>query len=210
MAQQQSSSGIMAGAMTVLGLGLVWGAVAVNFPSQEELSAAAVSAETRPSVHPSSPVPAPPELDLTIPGAPPMTSAVGRPRREEERSPDVRVDGPAVTRFNPRAAQVAKLRCESEIEELCPDSPDGAARTHCLEQKARKLSPLCQSQVRERFVKWREDRGRMMAACDEDVKKFCSDVVPGGGQILQCLQSNAPDVSDRCYETLPKGALYVQ
>ena len=210
MAQQQSSSGIMAGAMTLLGLGLVWGAVAVNFPSQEELSAAAVPAETRPAAHPSSPVPASPELDLSIPGAPPMTSSVVRPRREKEPSSDTPVDVPAVTRFNPRAAQVAKLRCESEIEELCPDSPDGAARTRCLEQRARKLSPLCQSQVRERFVKWKEDRGRMMAACDEDVKKFCPDVVPGGGQILQCLQSNAPDVSDRCYETLPKGALYVQ
>ncbi|MDP1946864.1 MAG: cysteine rich repeat-containing protein [Nitrospirota bacterium] len=206
MAQQQSSSGIMAGAMTLLGLGLVWGAVAVNFPSQEELSSAAV-----PAAHPSSPVPAPPELDLTIPGAPPMTSsAVVRPRRGEERPSDTPVDVPAETRFNPRAAQVAKLRCESEIEELCPDSPDGAARTRCLEQRARKLSPLCQSQVRERFVKWKEDRGRMMAACEEDVKKFCPDVVPGGGQILQCLQSNAPDVSDRCYETLPKGMLYVQ
>ena len=210
MAQQQSSNGIMAGTLTVLGLGLVWGAVAVNFPSQEELSAAAVPAETRLAAQPASPVPAPPELDLSIPGVPPMTSAAVRPRREKEPSSDTAVDVPAVTRFNPRAAQVAKLRCESEIEELCPDSPDGAARTHCLEQKARKLSPLCQSQVRERFVKWKEDRGRMMAACDEDVKKFCPDVVPGGGQILQCLQSNAPDVSDRCYETLPKGTLYVQ
>lgn len=210
MAQQQSSSGIMAGAMTLLGLGLVWGAVAANFPSQEELSAAAVPAETRPVASSSSPVPAPPELDLSIPGIPPMTSGVVRPRRGEERSSAARVDVPVVTRLNPRAAQVAKLRCESEIETVCPDSPDGATRTRCLEQRAGKLSPFCQSQVRERFVKWKEDRGRIMAACDEDVKRFCPDVVPGGGQILQCLQSNAPDVSDRCYETLPKGTLYVQ
>jgi hypothetical protein len=104
--------------------------------------------------------------------------------------------------------EVAKLRCEAEIEQLCPDSLDGSGRTRCLEQRAKQLSPLCQSQVRERFVKWKEDRSRLIAACDEDVKRFCGAVKPGNGQILQCLQSHAPEVSDRCYETLPKGTLY--
>ena len=98
MAQQQSSSGIVAGVIAILGLGLVWGVVAANFPSQEELSAAAVPPETRPAARASSPVPAPPELDLTIPGAPPVSSATVRPRREEERPFDSRVDVPVVTR----------------------------------------------------------------------------------------------------------------
>lgn len=208
MAQQQSSSGIVAGAITILGLGLVWVTVAANFPSQEELSAAAVPAETRPAVRPSSPAPAPPELDLTIPTSPPIPSEGARSRQDNERSSDSRVAAPAVTRLNPRAVQVAKLRCDAEIEQLCPDSPDGSGRTRCLEQRAKQLSPQCQSQVRERFVKWKEDRHRMMAACDEDVARFCSDVKPGGGQILQCLQSHTPEVSDRCYETLPKGTVY--
>ena len=47
MAQQQSSSGIIPGAITLFGLGLVWVTVATNFPSQEELSSAALPAETR-------------------------------------------------------------------------------------------------------------------------------------------------------------------
>ena len=46
MAQQQSSSGIIAGAITILGLGLVWVTVATNFPSQEELSSAGTPAES--------------------------------------------------------------------------------------------------------------------------------------------------------------------
>ena len=210
MAQQQSSSGIVAGAITILGLGLVWVTVATNFPSQEELSSAAVPAETHPAVRPSSPGTAPPALDLTIPTSPPLPSEVARSRPNDDRSRDSRDEAPAVTQLNPRAVQVAKLRCEAEIEQLCPDSPDGSARTRCLEPRVKQLSPLCQSQVRERFVKWKEDRSRMMAACDEDAKRFCNAVKPGGGQILQCLQSHAPDVSDRCYETLPKGTLYFQ
>ena len=210
MTQQQSSGGFVAGAITIMGLGLVWVTVATNFPSQEEWSSVAVPAEARQSVRPLPSLPAPSELDLTIPSSPPLPREAARSRPNDDRLRDSSVDGAGAMRLNPRAAQVAKLRCESEIEQLCPDSSEGSARTHCLDQRAKQLSPPCQGQVRERFVKWKEDRHRMKAACEEDVKRFCQDITPGGGQILQCLQSHAPDVSDRCYETLPKGTLYVQ
>ena len=81
MAQQQSSSGIIAGAITILGLGLVWVTVAANFPSEEELSSAALPAETRQAAR-SLPSPSvPPPLDLTIPTSPPLPSeaAMARP-----------------------------------------------------------------------------------------------------------------------------------
>ncbi len=81
-------------------------------------------------------------------------------------------------------------------------------RTRCLQQRATQLPPLCQSQLPQQFVKWKEDRNRVMEACDEDVKRFCRAVKPGGGQILQCLQSHGQEVSDRCYQTLPKGTLF--
>ena len=208
MAQQQSSSGILAGAITILGLGLVWVTVATNFPSQEELSSAAVPAETRQVAHPLSALSAPPKLDLTIPTSPPLPSAGAMSRPDDDRSRDSSFETPVVTRLEPRALQASRLKCEAEIEQLCPDSPDGSARRHCLEQRAKQLPPLCQSQLHERFVKWKEDRSRLMAACGEDVKQFCSTVKAGSGQILQCLQSHAQEVSDRCYQTLPKGTVY--
>jgi len=74
MAQQQSSNGTIAGAITILGLGLVWVTVATNFPSQEELSSAALPAETRQAAHFPSSQAAPPTLDLTIPTSPPLPS----------------------------------------------------------------------------------------------------------------------------------------
>jgi hypothetical protein len=208
MTQQQSSSGMIAGAITILGLGLVWVAVATNFPSQEELSSAAVPAETRQSVGPSSPLSAPATMDLTIPTSPPLPSEAAISRPDDDRSLDPNVGAPVVTRLDPLALQASRLKCEAEIEQLCPDSPDGSVRTRCLQQRAKQLPPLCQSQLHERFVKWKEDRSRLMAACDEDVKRFCKAVKPGSGQILQCLQSNAQEVSDRCYQTLPKGTFF--
>ncbi|MFI5247349.1 MAG: cysteine rich repeat-containing protein [Nitrospirales bacterium] len=208
MAQQQSSSGIVAGAITILGLGLVWVTVATNFPSQEELSSAAVSDATRQPGRSLLPPSAPPTLDLTIPTSPPLPSDGAKSRPDDDRSRDSSFEAPVVTRMEPRALQASRLKCEAEIEQLCPDSPDGSARRRCLEQRAKQLPPLCQSQLHERFMKWKEDRSRLMAACDEDVNRFCSAVKAGSGQVLQCLQSHAQEISDRCYQTLPKGTVY--
>jgi hypothetical protein len=207
MAQQQSSSGIIAGAVTILGLGLVWATVVFNFPSQEELSSAALPAETRQAARSPSPLSEPPTLDLTIPTSPPLPSEPAMPKPDNDRLRDSSVEAPVVMRLDPSTLQATKLKCEADIEQLCPDSLDGSARTRCLKQRAKQLPPLCQSQLYERFVKWKEDRNRLMAACDEDVKRFCRAIKPGSGQVLQCLQSHDQEVSDRCYQTLPKGTL---
>jgi cysteine rich repeat protein len=208
MTQQQSSSGIVAGAITFLGLGLVWVTVATNFPSQAELSSAALPAATRQAARSSSSLSVPPTLDLTIPTSPPLPSEAARSMPDDDRSRDSSVEVPVVRRLDALALQATRLKCEADIEQLCPDSPDGSVRTRCLQQRAKQLPPLCQSQLQERFVKWKEDRSRLMAACNEDVKRFCRAVKPGGGQILQCLQSHGQEVSDRCYQTFPKGTFF--
>ena len=208
MAQQQSSSGTLAGAITFLGLGLVWVTVATNFPSQVELSSAALPAQTRQAARTSSPLSEPPTLDLTIPTSPPLPSEAAMSRPDDDRSRDSTAVAPVTTRLDPRALQVTRLQCEADIDQLCPDSPDGSDRTRCLQQRAKQLPPLCQSQLHEQFVKWKEDRNRLMAACDEDVKRFCRTVKPGSGQILQCLQSHGQEVSDQCYQTFPKGKFF--
>ncbi len=205
MAQQQSSSGIITGAITILGLGLVWVTVAGNFPSQEELSSAALPLETRQAAQPTSSLPSPSTLDFTIPTSSPLPSEAAVSRPDDERLRDSGVEAPVVTRMEFRTPQATRLKCESDIEQLCPGASEGSARTRCLEQRAKQLPPLCQSQLHERFVKWKEDQSRVMAACEGDIKRFCKTVTPGSGQILQCLQSHGQEVSDRCYQTFPKG-----
>lgn len=208
MAQQQSSSGIIAGIITILGLGVVWIVVVTNFPSQEALSSVSLPAQIRQAADLSSPPSAPPTLDLTIPVSPPLPleRAVSEP--EDDRSLKESEETPAVTQFDTPSLQATKLKCDEDIEQLCPDSSDGVARTRCLKQRAKRLPPLCQSQLRERFVRWKEDRSRLIAACDVDVKRFCRAVKSGSGQILQCLQSHDQEVSDRCYQTLPKDTFF--
>ncbi len=150
----------------------------------------------------------PPTLDLTIPTSPPLPSEAVLASPGDDRLRDSNIETPIVTRLDSRALQAGRLKCEADIEQLCPDSPDGAMRSRCLQQRATQLPPLCQRQLQQQFVKWKEDRSRVMEACDEDVKRFCRAMKPGGGQILQCLQLHGQEVSDRCYQTLPKGTLF--
>jgi hypothetical protein len=201
MSQQPVSNRILAGAVTFIGLGIVWIAVVNNLPSQQELSAKE-SLQSAAQTAPARPVPEP-VLDLSIPGvpaAPPpadtMASATGAQRPSS----------PAA--LDPRVAQVARLRCEADIEQLCPEAADGLGRRQCLEKHAQRLPVPCQQQVRERLVKWKEERSRITLACQADIRRFCRDAGPGGVHQLQCLQQHAQELSDRCYETLPKGALY--
>ena len=136
MAQQQSSSGTIAGIITILGLGLVWVTVATNFPSQEELSSAALPAETRSAAVPSSSLSAPPTLDLTIPTSPPLPSETAMPRLGDDRPGDSSVEVAVVTRLGTSAQQATRLKCEEDIEQLCPDSLHGAPNNFRCRAKA--------------------------------------------------------------------------
>lgn len=219
MAQSQSGARILSSTLTVIGLGLVWIAVATNWPSQDDFvggdsSPAIVTAVGRPTA---TPTPSP-ELDLTIPTSPPLPRDVPSSVAPDPGHPSLGqtggLDGQRVAMPVPETSvaaplsgtgqQVTQLKCEAEIERLCPD---GMGRMQCLQRKAQHIPPMCQQHVRERFVKWKEDRARFVAACEADTKRFCSTVTPGGGQILQCLQEHAQDLSDQCYQTLPKGKL---
>ena len=208
MAERQSSSGFIAGTITLLGLGLVWVTVSANFPSQEELFSGEMPVEAyrAPGQPPS--LSAPPTLDLTIPTSPPLPSHAALSRPDDDGLHDAPVDAPAVTRLDPSTLQATRLKCEAEIDQLCPDSLDGSARAHCLEQRAKQLTLPCQGQLHERFVKWKEDRSRLIAACDGDIRRYCRAVKLESREILQCLQSHGQEVSDGCYQILPKGTVF--
>ncbi|HLZ33942.1 MAG TPA: cysteine rich repeat-containing protein [Nitrospira sp.] len=208
MAHAHESARFLAGVFSVLALGLVWLAVVISLPTQQELAAKEPVLSQRTNAATAVKALSEPLLDLSIPGVPP-TSPASSPAPDDPDQPGAfgAPSSPALP-LDPHAAQVARLRCEAEIEQLCPDSLEGPARKRCLEQRAHHLAAPCQQQLRERFVKWKEERSRFLTACQTDVKHLCASVKPGGGQILQCLQEHAQEVSDRCYETLPKGTVY--
>src|SRR5690242_16712843 len=38
--------------------------------------------------------------------------------------------------------------------------------------------------------------------CENDLKRYCADVQPGGGRIMNCLKDHYKDVSQECYEAM--------
>ena len=44
----------------------------------------------------------------------------------------------------------------------------------------------------------------LMQVCRGDYDRLCSSVVPGGGRILACLQSNASQLSPNCAQAMPR------
>ena len=206
MPQQGSSGRVYLWLVTALSLGLVWGTIVSSFPSQQELTA------SDPPRTAAAPVPSPatvPTLDLTIPTSP-LWPSRDQSAVQPENVPVQRsqTDSSIEMVIDPRSQQITKLKCEAEIEQFCPGSSDGPARRQCIEQRMHQLALPCQQLMRERFVKWREERTRMIMACQEDVRRYCVSITPGSGKVLQCLQEHAQEISDRCYQTLPKGTLY--
>ena len=202
MARQRSSRRAPIWLMSILSLGLVWGTIVISFPSQQELTNNDVP---RASVAAAPPTPVP-TLDLTVPISPPLPAEAPSAIQSDRAAQDGSADFPAGM-VDRGSQQVAKLKCEAEIEQLCP-ATDGPARRQCMEQQMQRLALPCQHLLRERFVKWKEERMKMVTACQDDVRRFCPSVTPGSGHVLQCLQEHAQNVSDQCYQTLPKGTVY--
>src|SRR5262249_39573188 len=155
MVEQQASVRILAWVFTFVGLAVVWMAIVSSLPSQQEpsLLPQTVSAATEKTS-------SEPTLDLSIPGVPAAPLPPSSVTHATAPS--------AVVRLDRQAAQAARLRCEAEAEQLCPGSSEGLARTRCLERRMHQLAAPCQLQLRERFVKWKEERSRLTAACVVD------------------------------------------
>jgi hypothetical protein len=47
-----------------------------------------------------------------------------------------------------------------------------------------------------------DDGGAMRAACQEDYKRLCAGVAPGGGRIKKCMTENSAKLSPTCKTAL--------
>jgi hypothetical protein len=178
---------------------LVWTVIWTNFPSKEELFSAQSASLRGESQRV-------PELDLTIPGV------VSRPAENSARTADslsvATLGGLSVPRDR-RAKEIAEVKCEAEVQQYCPDSLEGENRRRCVVQRLKRLDAPCQQIVQQRLVRWREAES-YKHACIEDMKRVCPTVQPGDGRILQCLQEHEQDLSEVCYQSLPKGRLHLR
>jgi hypothetical protein len=51
---------------------------------------------------------------------------------------------------------------------------------------------------------------KLETACSEDIKKYCSNVTPGGGRVLHCMQAYEDKISPKCGYAEQEAALNLQ
>lgn len=89
--------------------------------------------------------------------------------------------------------------CRTDVATFCQDAAKGGGqRIACLKQNLDKLDPACRTALSARVEKTKGAR----QACREDRKSLCGDVQAGGGQVVQCLKSNADKLSPGCKEAV--------
>lgn len=70
---------------------------------------------------------------------------------------------------------------------------------------AASTSVFAQTQLQTQITPQMRSEARIvMQACRTDYDSLCSDVAPGGGRILACLQSHAGQLTSSCAQTLPR------
>lgn len=175
-------------------LGAVWGLVLYTVP-QSDMVPEPVPVFSPPQLPPRPPSNArvPPQLP-----DPPAQTVMGQ---EEASVVHSETAGPPAAEFV-RVPLEREVKCDLEIESLCPE--EEGDRQACLERKATQLSLPCRPMLRERLVRMKANMQHMRAACEADRRQFCRDVPVGGGALLQCLESHAQEVSDQCFQLLPK------
>ncbi len=103
------------------------------------------------------------------------------------------------------ADQVAK-GCDQEIKTFCKDVMQGEGRIlACLYAHEDKLSGRCEYALYDAAVQLERAVNALAYAANEcrvDLQQFCSNIQPGQGRLLQCLNSNSAKLSSRCSQAL--------
>jgi hypothetical protein len=95
----------------------------------------------------------------------------------------------------------AKGPCDGDVQRLCADAPEAAGGlVACVREKEADLSPPCKDQLAG--VKKRV--GPLVATCHYEISLFCSDVSPGDGRIVRCLEEKQDRLSPACKKTVAK------
>ena len=102
--------------------------------------------------------------------------------------------------------EVVTEGCKKEIDTYCKGITPGQGRIlACLFAFEDKLSNRCEfalydaaSQL-ERAV---NALAYMAGECRDDLKKYCGDVKPGEGRLLNCIDRNGEKLSARCKQAM--------
>jgi hypothetical protein len=99
-----------------------------------------------------------------------------------------------------------KKGCDKELKTYCKDVTPGEGRVlACLYAYEDKLSGECEYALYDAAAQLERAVNALSYAvneCRDDLTKFCSDIKPGEGRLLQCIDKNDAKVSGRCKQAL--------
>jgi hypothetical protein len=92
--------------------------------------------------------------------------------------------------------------CKAELEQYCSNVTPGEGRVlACLYAYEDKLSGRCEYALYDAAVQLERAEAALsyvVNECSSDLKQYCAGVAAGEGRLLQCLQKNDAQVSQRC------------
>lgn len=85
--------------------------------------------------------------------------------------------------------------CKDDIEKFCKDVKPGQGRIlTCMREHENELSPVRKDHV----LATREKAQCFVKACKGDISKYCQDIKPGCGRIINCLRQHESELSVDC------------
>jgi hypothetical protein len=96
--------------------------------------------------------------------------------------------------------------CDKELKTYCKDVTPGEGRgLACLYAFSDKLTPKCEYALYDAAVQLERVVNALaytVNECREDLTKFCSNIKPGEGRLLQCIEKNDAKVTARCKQAM--------
>lgn len=96
--------------------------------------------------------------------------------------------------------------CDKELKTFCKDVTPGEGRgLACLYAFSDKLSPKCEYALYDAAAQLERAVNALAYAaneCKEDLTKYCANIKPGQGRLLQCIDRNDAKVTTRCKQAL--------
>jgi hypothetical protein len=96
--------------------------------------------------------------------------------------------------------------CKKELETYCKDVTPGEGRVlACLYAYEDKLSGQCEYALYDAAAQLERALTALTYVaneCRDDLQKFCSDIRPGQGRLLACIDKNEKQVSGRCKQAM--------
>jgi hypothetical protein len=92
--------------------------------------------------------------------------------------------------------------CATEFETYCKNVTPGEGRLlACLYAYNDKISTRCEFAIYDAAAQLEHALNAiayLANECRDDLKKYCSDVKPGEGRLIDCIAKKKDSISDRC------------